>query len=643
MCGIYGEFSLKARIPKTGLNIRRMLGLMSRRGPDDSGIWSAQDGRLVLGFRRLSILDLSPAGHQPMVTGDGRFVLVYNGEIYNFRELRRELRQEGGRFRSTGDTEVVLQALVQWGVAALGRFNGMFALGFYDTNHQRLLLARDHAGIKPLYYLRCPDGLIFGSQYDQILNHPWGKRAAVRPEALGLYLRLGYLPAPFALLEGSAMLEPGTWLEMDADGALRHGEYFRFPRNSVPDLHGTEADEAVAAAVSAAVKRQMVSDVPVGVFLSGGIDSPLVAAEARRFSNGPIRAFTIGVPGDAMDESADASQYAREMGLDHDIEEATDELDPGLLLDAVAACAEPFADYSVIPTLMVSRAARRHVKVVLSGDGGDELFWGYAGRFASVLHRADGFKYPRLVRMARWGLRKHLHVRGGRREHCWPSIGAWYQAKHTRVPEHWLQRLFPTLPSWPSDFSLFDFNGSDPDETAQWLRWNEFVGHLTMVLQKVDRASMYHSLEVRVPLLDREVIDIAARVDWRSCLKPGPNGQDVGKLPLRRALARHVTHQSHAKKGFGVPMGRWLRGPLREVFESEVLSRDELVGLPLDRAAARSMFDRHLSDSADYGWGLWVLLSLSMWERNHGDRGHSSHSGSVAPHLGPGGTARSSR
>jgi asparagine synthase (glutamine-hydrolysing) len=632
MCGIYGEIRYSPGGPVGPVG--ELTGLMARRGPDDVGAWSDPAGRVDLGFRRLAILDLSPSGGQPMATADGRFVLVYNGELYNYRDLRGELRGQGVTFRSSGDTEVVLQSLARWGVDALGRFNGMFALGFYDSVTRRLLLARDHAGIKPLYYLRSGSGVVFASQYDQIVSHPWARRLDVSPEALGLYLRLGYIPAPYALLDGTAMLQPGAWLEAGADGSFRRGVHFRFPGDAEPDLRGAEADEAVGAAVAAAVRRHLISDVPVGVFLSGGVDSPLVAAEVRRATGAGVHAFTIGVPDDPMDETEDASRYAQELGLDHHVALAPGELGPRLLLEAAAACSEPFADESMAPTLLVSRFARRYVKVVLSGDGGDELFWGYAGRFGSVLRCAAEFGQPRWLRRSRWGLRKHLRLGDGRPELCWGSIGAWYRAKHSRIHETLLHRLFPELPGWPADFPLFDFDGSDPGRAARWLRWNEFTGHLAMVLLKVDRASMYHGLEVRVPLLDREVIDVAARVDWQSCLELGEEGSELGKRPLRNALAKHVTRQTTEKRGFGVPLGRWFRGPLRRTFEADVLSRDGILGQPLDRAAARELFDRHLSGRSDYGRALWMILCLSHWERAHGRGWGRPAPAAASPALG---------
>jgi asparagine synthase (glutamine-hydrolysing) len=584
---------------------------MKRRGPDDFGLW-ADEQTCVLGFRRLSILDLSAAGHQPMTTPDGRYTIVYNGEVYNFRELREELERKGIRIRSSGDTEVVLQALAVWGKDALDRFNGMFALALYDGSDKRLLLARDHAGIKPLYYLLTPQGLVFASQYDQIMSHPWARALNISNDGLALYLRLGYIPAPHAMLENTYMLEPGGWLEVSSKGRVKSGKYFRFPLSREPDLRGREAYEAVDAAVTRAVRRQLVSDVPVGTFLSGGIDSPLVAAKAKAATAGNIRCFTVGTNGDELDESQDAVAYAREIGVDHIVEQVTPALALEMLDDVVNSCGEPFADYSVFPTMLIARLARRHVKVILSGDGGDELFWGYPSRFVPILKHGRAFSYPFWLRTGLWGARRAL---GGDNWHLrYRTIGDCYRAAHTRIHERDLSAVFSAAPAWPEDFALFTYSGSQSDVTARWMRWNEFVGHLTMVLLKVDRASMHHSLEVRVPLLDKEIIDVASRVDWRSCLDVE---RGLGKEPLRRSLAGHLTKQAQLKRGFEAPMNAWLRDCLKDAFTECVIERSEMLGMPIQQKKIRLMFQQHVDGKADYSRSFWTLLSLAFWEQKH--------------------------
>ena len=613
MCGIVGEFytSLESGIT-VNENFLHLVEMMRLRGPDDEGTWT--DGKqCVLGFRRLSILDLSPTGHQPMLTQDYRYALVFNGEIYNYREIRAQLETKGIRFRSTGDAEVVLYALAEWGIEALPKFNGMFALGFYDTQEKRLLIARDHAGIKPLYYLATPYGLVFASQYDQILSHPWRSNLPVSQGALALYLRLGYIPAPYAILECTHMLEAGAWLEFAIDGQVRRGKYFSFPQYEPPELYGEAAYEAVDTAITNAVRRHLISDVPVGIFLSGGIDSPLVAAKIREVTNSVFPTFTIGESDQRFDESQDASAYAKELGFEHILQHLAPQDALAILDDVVTACSEPFADYSIFPTMLVSKLARQHVKVVLSGDGGDELFWGYVPRFAAVLERSKDFKQPVWVRNTRRYLTKYLRIGSNPTYLTRSTIGDWYLDKHTRSLVKLKPPIFPDLPL-PRDFNMFSYAGWQEDQTAQWLRWNEYVGHLTMVLLKVDRASMFNSLEVRVPYLDREVIEVATRIDWPSCLDIQAK---IGKIPLRKALSKRIKHQSQNKRGFDIPMDTWLRTSLRPLFEEYVGAAPELLGVPLNQGMVRTLYDQHLSGKFNHDRSLWVLLSLALWEKNH--------------------------
>ncbi|MBL8132715.1 MAG: asparagine synthase (glutamine-hydrolyzing) [Anaerolineae bacterium] len=608
MCGIVGEFSSTVDVQV----IRRLTGMMSRRGPDDDGIWT-DDHVCALGFRRLAILDLSPNGHQPMLTPDERYAIVFNGEIYNYQEIRRRLEQEGVRFRSSGDSETLLYALARWGTDALAMLNGMFALAFYDRERRTLLIARDHAGIKPLYYLRKPSGLVFASQFDQLLAHPWGADLDVSNTALAIYLEQGYIPAPYALYEDTAMLEPGGWLEIDAEGKVRQGRFYEFPAYREPDLSGHAAYEAVDNAVAAAVKRQLISDVPVGTFLSGGIDSPLVSAKIASLVNEPFKAFTIRIAGDEMDESADAASYARQLGLQHIVADITPQHMLDHLVEMLSCLSEPLADYSILPTYLVSQVARQHVTVALSGDGGDELFWGYARRFSRVIRSAEQFSQPHLVRMARYGAKKYLKIGSATHDIVSRTVGERYRSAHRFMPIALARSLFPTLPEWSSEITLFDFDDSRVDHVAQWLRWNEFVGHLTRVLLKVDRASMHHALEVRVPLLDREVIDVATRIDWRTCLDPHA---EIGKQPLRQSLARHVQQQTLSKRGFSIPLAQWLRGPLRPLIEDLVLPASDFMGLPVHRPTLQRMSREFLSGSVNHVNALWVLINLKLWSGN---------------------------
>lgn len=614
MCGIAGELNFSHAPSEADWD--HISKLMKRRGPDDHGFWN-DNKQCTMVFRRLSIIDLSKNGHQPMISGDGRYAIVFNGEVYNFKELRKTLISHGFKFVSTSDTEVVLNSLIYWGHRALSKLNGMFALAFYDCVKKKILLARDYAGIKPLYYLTAPQGVVFCSQYDQILAHPFSRMLKPSKEALGLYLRLAFIPAPYAFLEKTYMLSPGTWIAFDINGKQENGTFFTFPSYQTPELRGAEAIEAIDETLTQAVKRHLVSDVPLGGFLSGGIDSPLVMAKMSMLSDQPVEAYTISIKGEQIDESYDAIAYAKELSIKQHVIDASPDQALSMLDDVVCACGEPFGDFSIFPTMLISKHAREKFTVMLSGDGGDELFWGYPKRFGPLIKHADDFNRPYLIRRLRLKVARLFSANQIPLHLGWVSIGRKQRSNLTHLQEAWLKRLFPGLPEWPDSFNDFRFQGWGKDKTAQWLRWNEFINHLTMVLLKVDRASMYHSLEVRVPLLDKEVIETAMKVDWQSCFDLDTM---TGKIPLRRILSKHLYHQSEQKRGFDIPMGSWLRTTLKQTFEQSVIHRDELFGVSIDKKSFQELFNKHLSGEVDLGWGLWPILSLSLWNEKFYNR-----------------------
>lgn len=616
MCGITGMLVRDGLTPDDVAEVAALTELMARRGPDDAGHWD--DGvACALGFRRLAIIDLSEGGHQPMATPDGEHVVVFNGELYNYRELRTELERAGRTFRSSSDTEVVLQSLAHWGPSALARFNGMFAIGWYRTAARTLVLARDPLGIKPLCWWWSSDAFVFGSQYDQVVRHRRCRRDRVDPSALHVYLRLGYLPLDRGLIEGTGQVPAGHYLEV-RPGERPVTRRFRTPAAALPvgdRLRGAEADDAVAEAVRAAVVRQQVSDVRMGAFLSGGVDSPLVVANMERPANAAIPAFTIGTDDEVSDESAPAQAYAQELGVEHHLRRisGTDAL--ALLDDVATANSEPFGDYSSFPTLLVSQLAAEHVKTVQSGDGGDELFWGYP-RFMKVAGARRWFSMPRAVRVAAYGATKPLPVhRRPPRGVLFPTVGDWYLDAHSGLRAADFDRIAPRLAPLPDDFTLFDRPraGSD-DELFQWMRSNELACHLPMVLQKVDRAAMHHSLEVRVPLLDLELVDLAARVDPRDAIR----GQ-VGKQVLRRALERHVPRERIPvpKRGFTVPMRRWLTDDLRPAVQELLVDRDPFPTGFFDRNGLHAFYEDHRQGRLDLTRGLWNLLALQLWADRH--------------------------
>ena len=576
MCGICGSFTIEASPPQLDL-WEQYVDVMWRRGPDDRGL--VTDDHAVLGNRRLSVMDPRAAGHLPMESADGRFALAFNGEIYNFRELRERLVARGHRFRSSGDSEVLLAALVEWGVAALDRLNGMFALALHDRTCQQLLLARDHAGIKPLYVLDDPRGVVFASEYDLCLRHPWAAGRPSDPAAVSAYLRRGHVPAPLGYHRGIGMLPPGSWMSIDASGRRENGRYCRGPAGlaAAPDGPPPSAEE-VESVLADAVGRQAVADQPVGSLLSGGVDSPLIAAlHAERYGR-PPHTFSVVMADPGLDESADALRQATAIGSRHHTVLLDDQRAGELFEQVVAATHEPLADEGIFPTLAVMELAAEHVTVVLSGEGGDELFWGYVQR--------------------------QLDAVGGR--------PGGYAAGYLDASPEAFTSCFPGLPLVAPDGPELDLLAGDPAERARLVREFELEHYLGFILLKADRASMFHSIEQRVPLLDRAVIELAGGLDWASCVDPTAG---LGKLPLRRALQRRTGHVPGPKRGFTAPIGAWLRTSLREQAEESLARLGGLEAVDADPDAVRALWRRHVAghSSTDEGMLLFRLVMLDQW------------------------------
>lgn len=594
--------------------VRAMTGLLVRRGPDDEGYWT--DGeRCALGFRRLAILDLTPAGHQPMVSGSGRSVIVFNGELYNFRELRAELEGAGVRFRSRSDTEVVLEALEHWGEAALERFNGMFALAWYSIPERKLVLARDHAGIKPLFYREGPGQVSFASQLNCLVTEEVGGEPSLRGDALGLYLRLNYFPAPYTLYRGIHQVPAGCAVRVEAGRPPRMWRWWSLPESPAPAGRPVEElDERLEAALDGAVRRQRVADVPVGVFLSGGVDSPLVTAFAAAQSGKGLKAFTIGTPDWPHDESRDAQRYAALLEVTHRLENVR-EAEALAMLDEVAeAQTEPFADYSMLPTMLVSRLARREVTVALSGDGGDELFFGYERPFSlakgGLLFRHPHFWRWILYKAGRLGV---LPERSSVIVHKTP--GDYYFSVNSRFPMDYWERLPEGFQKLPEDFTLYRFAGEvTKKRLADFSRTVEYSGQLQRVLRKVDMASMHYSLEVRVPVLDREVIEASLAYDGAEELRQGER-----KRALRRLLAKRVGEENipKPKRGFGVPLSLWLRGALRARVQEELLGSGSWACDVAGRDVVRGIWEEHIRGRRSHHWAIYSLLALEWWKRRH--------------------------
>ncbi len=352
----------------------------------------------------------------------------------------------------------------------------------------------------------------------------------------------------------------------------------------------------------------------MGVFLSGGIDSPLVAAEMQHILKKSFKAFTIGLPGSAEDESQDAALYAEQIGLEHTIEELWPKDSLKYFDDVASSLSEPSADYSIFPTYVVSKLAASHVKVALSGDGGDEPFWGYPSRMGSVLRQAEFFAQSKASRLMRLGVKKLTGSGAITRDALFDSVGELVRSKQSILSEDFSVGSFPDLARAPVMPSVFDWHDSDPDKIAQYVRWVEWKVHLPRVLMKVDRASMQNSLEVRVPLLDKEVLDVASRIDWKSCFNLE---KKIGKIPLRKCLNRRLSYETTKKKGFTVPIADWLLGPLKERFHDTVLADKVLCGTSVDTSFLAKAFKDLESGNPRYSWSLWSVFMLRVWEERH--------------------------
>ena len=632
MCGICGFFGGgdSADIHVLGA----LNDALSHRGPDDSGLWVHDEKKVGLGHRRLSIIDLTPSGHQPMQSSSGRYHLVFNGEIYNFLELKAELEDAGYSFRGRSDTEVFLAAVEVWGLhQAIDRINGMFAAGLFDDQEQRFFLFRDRVGIKPLYYLWKGGTLWFSSEF----TIPFARLSGgqICREALALYFRLNYIPAPFSIYEGIKKVEPGVIFSISMESAARQAfegqtVYWRSTER-INDILGEKKyddltmDEAVTAlddTVSKSVRQRMVSDVPIGSLLSGGIDSSYITAQMQRASDRPIKTFTIGFNENDCNEAAHAKAIAEHLGTDHSELIVTESDALKLIPKMTEVYGEPFADSSQIPTYLVSKLARQSVTVALSGDGGDELFGGYdhyitLAKFqkyvstipSSVYFRmAMAFKNPWIQKRVRnaLGAQRYELLFNALRLFCGErelQIPSGIHSEHS-LPESLVRDISPGA-------SLLPFRRCNGSLSEQAMA-NDFMVNLPDdLLVKVDRASMAVSLEIRVPFLDDvNVFDLA----WRIPRHLKFNGHS-GKLVLKKALADHIPSAlfERPKMGFGIPLAQWLGGQLHEWVADSVdpvrIRRDGL----LDASIMSDIVAATQQNDAWYAYKLWAICMFQSW------------------------------
>jgi asparagine synthase (glutamine-hydrolysing) len=624
VCGIVGVFDSGGLLPAPE-RLAASLDRLQRRGPDDVGTWS--NSMVRLGHRRLAIVDLSPTGHQPMVSADGRFVIVFNGEIYNHAQLRPQLEPPGG-WVGTSDTETLLEAFRRWGPGCLGRLNGMFAFAIWDNTERRLFVARDRMGVKPLYYSWQDGRFVFASRPSAMTGLLSGAGAEIDPQSLRVFMELGYIPAPLSFYRKIRKLPPGHWMSVDSRGprATRYWDY----RHITPDTslrrrsEGALIDE-LDELMREATRLRLMSDVPVGAFLSGGVDSAYVVAAMKAVGVTSPQAFTIAFTEPDYDEGPAARAIARHVGVDHVVETLSVSDLLGLLPLYVDEFDEPFADSSAFPTMAVARLARRHVEVALTGDAGDELFGGY-------------HYYPlieTLSRTRRWpsGVRRLAQATLGLVPLHRAKLLAGALGPTTRVG------IFNYLRSFAKDFSplVTDSVLSDTDSSNDWFERTALAFPqrltsaemgmrldmgLTLVdgyLQKVDIATMALSLEARSPFLDYRMVEWSMRLPIEYKLR-GHNTKYLLKKALCRYLPKDLVHRP--KRGFGVPVAQWLRGPLRSWAEELLYDDTLLARVPLDKGRLRELFKLHNSGARDAHPLLWAALMLLCYVARH-DRGTS--------------------
>ena len=640
MCGIAGILLTHAANRSHLAAIDAMTATLNHRGPDGKGIWLDREGGVALGHRRLAIVDLSDAGHQPMLSEDENLVMTFNGEIYNFATLRPELEARGHRFRGNSDTEVMLAAFESYGIEeALKQFSGMFAAGIWDRKHRVLHLVRDRMGKKPLYIALTDGALLFASELKAILAYP-GFNPIVDARALAMMLRQGWMPDQHCIWQGVFKLPPGTMLSIRAEDlptasaeSLRERVRCWWSLAAIAEagqrhpltLDESELDTELDCLLRSAVRRRMVADVPLGAFLSGGIDSSTVVALMQAQSSRPIRTFTIGFHEAQYDEAAHASMVARHLGTEHTEFRLTPTEVCAVIPELPQIWDEPFADKSQIPTLLLSRLARQHVTVALSGDGGDECFGGYARHFMLARHAAL-FRLPSaLRRLASSTLRKLtpqaweeifriLHIPAALR----PALNDANLQKFARaLGAADEQDRYNQLITFGSRSVALDPGVSDaadiptPLDAIGRVMYRDMAGYLTGdILVKLDRATMAASLEARCPLLDDRVIEFAWRLPTAVKIR---NGQ--GKRPLRRVLRRYLPESlfERPKQGFNVPIGEWLKGPLRgwaeELLDGARIRREGL----LHSGRIQACWQQHLSGRTDRSSELWAILMVQAW------------------------------
>lgn len=622
MCGIVGVFVTKSACIKPDLTslVSRMVGAIRHRGPDDLGVF-AENG-VALGQARLSVIDLSAAGHQPMATEDGHVRIVFNGEIYNFKELRSQLLEKDYHFHSHTDTEVILNGYLHWGKEVFTHLRGMFAIAIWDARRDELILARDRVGKKPLFYAWHEGLFLFGSEIKAILAFPTFSRQADL-ESIHHYLSLQYVPAPWSAFKGVKKLPQASYMVLSRRGDVRMQQYWQLPDpHEVRHRPVEELREELVSLLDESVRLRMISDVPLGAFLSGGVDSSAVVAMMARHSSGRVKTFCIGFDEADYDERAYARMVAERYDTDH-LEMVVRPNAMEVLPKLVWHYNEPFADPSAVPTYYVSEMARQHVTVTLNGDGGDESFLGYGRykqclrtewisrlppslrRFGTYLAKAipPSLEHHRVPRVARRWL-SYVSEKDSRRYA--PSMAYFFEQDKCAGYD---EKLIPYLKS--SSLDLLEQYFAQSPSYVGGAAWADIHTYLPDdLLVKVDIASMAHGLEARSPLLDHKLMEWAARIPPSQKIANGET-----KSILKSAMEPYLPHDVlyRPKMGFGLPIDHWFKADMKEFAYDTLLSDSARQRGLVKPSFVRTMLDEHCDGVRPHHTRLWALLMLELW------------------------------
>jgi asparagine synthase (glutamine-hydrolysing) len=608
MCGFLGEISTQLIDDNS---FKKLLDLSINRGPDQQGFWS--DEVCQIGFNRLAIIDLSENGNQPLLSPSCKFALVFNGEVYNYKEIQLKYNIKNSDLRSGSDTEILAHLIEIIDIHIFAKeLNGMFAISIYDIENKIMHLIRDFAGIKPLYYGIHNQGLVFASQFDQIFCHQAFEIKKLRPEIMKEYFGLGYMQAPNTVFENIYQVELGQIISYNFENkTISKKNYFDWKiTNELPETSKNTL-EKFKKVLTKTVKTQLNADVPVATFLSGGIDSPLVSAIAKQFKP-DIKAFTFGIDDKEFNESDVAQRIANQLDIEQHIENSTEKEILAIIVKHFDGLCEPHGDYSSLPTYLITKKAKEFATVMLSGDGGDEVFWGYP-RFIRSIDHLYWFKIPLILRKIFVPFYRKIFKQTSSAIDIFETFEQWILDKQIHFTD--LDNFIPNTNFSSELLNVYKFKDKKTKRNAlHYLKKNEFYAHLQKVLRKTDLMSMANSLEVRVPFLDKNIIEFTNTVSPEY----GVNHK-IPKLILRKLLIQFVEKEiiDLPKKGFSIPIKKWLKNDLKQDYLDNVVNQPFYGNEIIDRKCLEKLIDDFFNKNKGNAWGMWHIYAWQKWAQKY--------------------------